>query len=277
MFRVFLSKFRTFLKLSHTGGKEQNLSWNVDDDSPVDCHPGVSCTYPDVVDLRIIVITFNRSESLRQLLESLEDVEMDGDTAALEIWIDRSSTTGEVDARTVDRARRFRWRRGRKRVHIQRRHVGICGQWIDTWRPPASRDDREMALILKDDLSISPYVYRWWKAAMNRFYGDDRLAGFHHDVERLAAGGDARRPRDSLHPTSRRRTGLSVSPHRHFGLRTASGRLGALTGLVSSYRRRRNSGVSTVRQRNDHERLVPDVRTRRPEGHDVGDVVNLLL
>ena len=37
------------------------------------------------------------------------------------------------------------------------------GQWIDTWRP---RDDSdvELGLILEDDISVSPYAYRWLRA-----------------------------------------------------------------------------------------------------------------
>jgi len=37
------------------------------------------------------------------------------------------------------------------------------GQWIDTWRPHDDTDT-ELGLILEDDLSISPYAYRWLNA-----------------------------------------------------------------------------------------------------------------
>jgi len=37
------------------------------------------------------------------------------------------------------------------------------GQWIDTWRPPGNTD-AELGLILEDDISVSPFAYRWLRA-----------------------------------------------------------------------------------------------------------------
>ena len=42
------------------------------------------------------------------------------------------------------------------------------GQWIDTWRP-RDNSDAELGLILEDDLSVSPFAYRWLRA-VNRAY-----------------------------------------------------------------------------------------------------------
>jgi len=42
------------------------------------------------------------------------------------------------------------------------------GQWIDTWRP-RDDSDTELGLILEDDLSVSPYAYRWL-VAVHRAY-----------------------------------------------------------------------------------------------------------
>jgi len=60
----------------------------------------------------------------------------------------------------VQKASEFKWSQGPSRVHIQKAHVGIYGQWIDTWRPHDDADD-ELALFLEDDCSISKYAYRW--------------------------------------------------------------------------------------------------------------------
>jgi len=82
-----------------------------------------------------------------------------------------------VDNKTVEVAREFRWLRGPTRLHVQTQHAGIYGQWIDIWTPRKDMDqDRsrttpgELALILEDDISVSPYVYRWIKA-VHRNYG----------------------------------------------------------------------------------------------------------
>src|SRR6218665_2596078 len=131
------------------------------------CSTGTPCVYEDVVDFRIIVITYNRAQSLMKLLKTIDEVELDGDKAALEIWIDRNKN-GQVHNETVEAARSFKWRHGPTRVHIQNAHAGIYGQWIDTWRP-RDPDSKELSLILEDDISISKYSYRWIKA-VHRFY-----------------------------------------------------------------------------------------------------------
>lgn len=122
--------------------------------------------YKDVVDFRVIVITYNRPASLNKLLKSLDNLELDGDRATLEIWIDRS-VKGIANPETVQIAESFRWRRGPTRVHIQQTHVGIMGQWIDTWRP--QHGSSELGIIIEDDISVSPFAYRWLRA-VHRYY-----------------------------------------------------------------------------------------------------------
>jgi len=128
-----------------------------------------SCVYSDNVDLRLIVMTYSRPLSLLKLLESLQTLELDGHSAALEIWIDRNRQTGAADEQSVKVASEFKWSGGQTRVHIHKAHVGIYGQWISTWRPRNDSDD-ELALFLEDDLSVSKYAYRWMHAVF-RFYG----------------------------------------------------------------------------------------------------------
>jgi len=135
----------------------------------ISCVAGVPCQYPNSVDLRIIVLTFDRWSSLTKLLNSLNDLYTDGDRVALEIWIDRGPDGKTVNKETVATAKSFHWKNGVIRVHIQPEHVGILGQWIDTWKPVGNGSE-EIALILEDDISISPYSYRWLKAA-RKFFG----------------------------------------------------------------------------------------------------------
>ena len=83
------------------------------------CVPGRPCTYEDVVDIRVIVIAFNRAVSLSKLLLTVQAMEVDGDRAALEIWIDRDRRSGNVDQQTLEEASVFNWKRGPTRVHVQ--------------------------------------------------------------------------------------------------------------------------------------------------------------
>jgi len=96
-----------------TGGTNRNSMVN-----STSCATGRPCTYSDVVDLRVIVITLNRPDSLSKLLRSLDTLVLDGHRAALEIWIDRDRTN-RVDQRTTKVASAFRWRVGPTRVHVQ--------------------------------------------------------------------------------------------------------------------------------------------------------------
>jgi len=123
---------------------------------------------------------------------SINDLELDGDSVAVEIWIDRDRKTNTVDEQTVSTARSFQWRHGTVGVHVRRRHAGIYGQWIDTWRP-RNASTSEMALILEDDLSLSPYAYRWLRAA-RQFYGDrrDDISGLTLQSEGLIVAANGR-------------------------------------------------------------------------------------
>ena len=140
------------------------------------CEPERPCVYSDTVQLRVIVVTYNRPSSLLKLFECLDSLELDGHSAALEIWIDRQRRTDKVDERTVKVASEFQWSRGSTRVHVHTTHVGIYGQWIDTWRPHDDSND-ELALILEDDLSISKYAYRWVRAVFRAYSQRADFAG----------------------------------------------------------------------------------------------------
>ncbi len=161
------------------------------------CVSGIpGCRYPDEVDLRVIVLTHKRTTSLLKLLKSLDDLELDGDNASLEIWIDRSKD-GKVDETTVSAATEFGWSRGPSRVHVRDTHAGIYGQWIDTWRPVPGT--KELALILEDDLSVSPYAYRWVRAAHNKYGGRKDIAGYtlqSEGVNIATSGAPVKGPKD---------------------------------------------------------------------------------
>jgi len=144
----------------HTGEPERERISTVPDGV---CPPGEPCDKiaDGDIDFRITVITFNRAESLAKLFRSLDGLQIDGDRAIVEIWIDVDKR-GRVDVETERVARTFRWKHGRTRVHVQPSNAGIMGQWIDTWRPRP--ESRELGLILEDDIDVAPMAYRWLKA-----------------------------------------------------------------------------------------------------------------
>jgi len=133
------------------------------------CVPDGSTHTPATsIDLRVIVLTYNRHESLKKLLYSLQNLDMDGDVAALEIWIDKSKDQ-RLDYVTFNTSTSFIWNAGTTTVKVHPKHVGIYGQWIDTWTPVSGSS--ELALILEDDMSVSAHAWKWIKA-VHRHYGN---------------------------------------------------------------------------------------------------------
>jgi len=111
---VFVLTYNSYLSVSHRLSLSKISSMT----NVTLCVTGRPCTYPDVVDFRIILITFNRPNLLSKVLRSLDTLVLDADRAALEIWIDRNHNN-RVDQRTVEVASAFSWKREPTRVHIQ--------------------------------------------------------------------------------------------------------------------------------------------------------------
>ena len=110
-----------------------------------------------------------------QVLDSLSSLRVDGDRGMVDIWIDRS-VSGRVSERSVAVAKSFEWSYGPVQVHIQQAHAGLHGQWIDSWRPRET--SHELAIILEDDVDLSPCAYRWLKAAHQRYGNRTDIAGY---------------------------------------------------------------------------------------------------
>ena len=123
---------------------------------------------PSQVDLRIIVIVYNRPRSLKICLNSLNKVDFLGDQVALDIWIDRSKKNGTIHGPTYSVARDFNFIFGDVTVHNQSRHVGIIGQWLDSWQ--VTKDSKEIAVIFEDDMTAGPHFWKWLKVRLIFLY-----------------------------------------------------------------------------------------------------------
>lgn len=126
-------------------------------------------------DLRVVVITYNRAKSLLRLLNSLHEANYDSDSVKLEVWIDRSQT-GEVDNLTLDIAKNFSFRHGLYEIKVRGKHAGIYGQWMTSWTPQI--DSSEIAVILEDDLTLSPHFYRYLKVVHKRYDSAPNINGY---------------------------------------------------------------------------------------------------
>ncbi|KAK2155395.1 hypothetical protein LSH36_241g02018 [Paralvinella palmiformis] len=135
--------------------------------------------YGNIVDIRIIVMAFNRPKSLEKCLRSFQNVATDGLRVSLEVWIDRDQRTNLIDLDTLDVALDFRWRHGPINVWVHGRHVGLYGQWLYTWRPRIADglvSMSELALFVEDDVDVSVYGLRWLYAIHGHLQQRDDVA-----------------------------------------------------------------------------------------------------
>ena len=150
--------------------KKTNYSTNPD------IHINISRnTWDDETSLRILVLTFNRPMSLQRLLHSLDKAYYYNDKVVLEIWIDKSSD-GVIDKQTFTDAVNFKFNKGSKYVYTQTRHVGIYGQWMGTWRP--NYQSEEITVIFEDDITVSPWFYRYLKLVHKQYSECEKINGF---------------------------------------------------------------------------------------------------
>lgn len=152
----------------------------------------------DLGDFRIIVLTYNRPKSLKRLLESLEHAEYYGDKINIEVWIDRSKE-GIIDEGTLKVARNFSFSKGQRFVKCHNTHVGIIGQWIDTWNPGSNSS--EVAVILEDDLTVSKYFYKWLKLVHRKYDSFWDINGYALQgvsIKHSGGGGYVEAPKDCL-------------------------------------------------------------------------------
>jgi hypothetical protein len=154
--------------------------------------------------MRLVVITGGtRVDSLYRLIDSLCHLQGDGDRIDLDVWIDVPEGHGrrEVDefnaegsVESILRERRLlaqdiemlgkngSYANGRVRAHIWEEHMGLRGQWLDAWHASIpgglTESTEEIGLILEDDMQLSPFAWRWLKAAYAAYGQDRRVAGF---------------------------------------------------------------------------------------------------
>jgi glycosyltransferase involved in cell wall biosynthesis len=121
------------------------------------------------MNIAIIVIAYNRPDSIRRLLSSLDLASYDEDSPTLILSIDNCG-----DRSVLDVAEDFEWRYGQKVIRFNeerlglRRHVLSCGDLSS---------DYEAVIILEDDLYVSTDFYRYTKLAVENYDGVAECSG----------------------------------------------------------------------------------------------------
>lgn len=156
---------------------EDKLAREVSAETELDVPPAVD---PKVEpSMRIIVLTMDRSASLQRLLQSLNRADYEGDRVDLDIWIDKSpkaSVAESTMSKMLSIARSHNWTHGVRLIHKRTENAGLYEQWIYTWN--VTDDTGESAVIMEDDLEVSPSFYKWLKDARQTYGTDPSIAAF---------------------------------------------------------------------------------------------------
>jgi hypothetical protein len=117
----------------------------------------------------IVVIAYNRTESLLRLLDSLNRAEYDGDQIPLIISIDDSGEDAVKNA-----AESFAWNHGEKQIRTfpekqgLRRHVLQCGDYLHEY---------DAVAVFEDDLYAAPGFYQYMKETVSFYQDEEQIAG----------------------------------------------------------------------------------------------------
>ena len=143
---------------------------------PFSKHPTLN---PNEFQLHIKLLTFDRPESLQRCFESLESAFYGGDTVSLDIFVDhgfheehdkwgrRARDLVHKIHGVLDLVDSLSWSHGPKHVHYRSRNGGIQPQWLESWWPESLND---FALVVEDDMQLSPLFYRYLKLAVTQYY-----------------------------------------------------------------------------------------------------------
>ena len=117
----------------------------------------------------IIVIAYNRPESLKRLLESISMADYPSEKITLHISIDKSKTNEVLQV-----AEEFNWNYGEKIIQAHKEHLGLknhvlfCGDLVDKYNS---------IIVLEDDLAVAPDFYNFASKAASFYRNDHSIAG----------------------------------------------------------------------------------------------------
>ncbi|PKP29580.1 MAG: glycosyl transferase family 2, partial [Bacteroidetes bacterium HGW-Bacteroidetes-17] len=117
----------------------------------------------------IVVVTYNRAESLKRILVSLAKARYD---IEVELII---SIDGGGDHGVVKMANEYNWSHGKKRIIIREKNLGLREHMIRCGDIALENDG---VVILEDDLYVSPVFYSFVEQALNFYEQDENIGGF---------------------------------------------------------------------------------------------------
>lgn len=123
----------------------------------------------------IIAIGYNRADSIKRLLTSLNNAIYDFDDVKLIISIDRSKKENdEKNLAVLEIAKNFNWQHGEKEIIYREKNMGLrphvlaCGNLSN---------DYGSIIMLEDDIFVSPMFYKYACAALDFSADKSYIAG----------------------------------------------------------------------------------------------------
>jgi hypothetical protein len=130
---------------------------------------------PSTPDFQIIILTMDRFSSLQRLVDSLKATDYGSDTVDLLVRFDRPKTPSTEFWAAADAFRaNLTWSAGQVTVTMAKENMGLRAAWLAAWRPTSVT---ERALILEDDIEVSPLWYRWMQGAYEAYGHRTDIAG----------------------------------------------------------------------------------------------------
>ncbi|KAL4227401.1 hypothetical protein ACF0H5_012844 [Mactra antiquata] len=136
----------------------------------------VSETYDTKYELQIVCFVFDRAQSLMRLLRSLNDAYYYNDKVTLTVWLDRD-VNDTFDQHTFETVTNFTFLHGNYIINIHNHHVGLRGQWLNSYNP-VNWKENEIVVFFEDDVSVSRYFYRYLKLVHSKYANRTEINGY---------------------------------------------------------------------------------------------------
>ena len=130
-------------------------------------------------DLVVVILACNKPDSLNRLLNSLLEVDYEGDRIDLVISLD-IGYLGFYDLPSLILIKKLLWSHGTLKRVLKDTHRGQLNQWLEAYSSVDTKDDSPI-IILEDNLQLSPFWYEYLKGVLSKSNSrqlDERIAGW---------------------------------------------------------------------------------------------------
>ena len=124
-------------------------------------------------EITIVIIAYNRPNSLKRLLESLKEIKSN-EKIRLYISIDRAKNE-DLDNNTFRVAKDFKWKFGEKIVDFKKENLGLRQHVLQCGNLTSEYNN---IIMLEDDIVVSPLMYVYAKQVLQYYKNEEKIAGF---------------------------------------------------------------------------------------------------